>query len=54
MAELKRITTPFSYSSAVAAGNFVFITMNRCFGGDLTAKSRDSSSHLKNSCQSSV
>jgi 2-iminobutanoate/2-iminopropanoate deaminase len=29
MSELKRITTPFSYSKAVEAGDFVFVALHR-------------------------
>ncbi len=32
MAGLKRIPTPFSYSSAVVAGDFVFLGLHRGFG----------------------
>jgi 2-iminobutanoate/2-iminopropanoate deaminase len=36
MAEVKRITTPFSYSSAVAAGDFVFLGLHRGFGNTMS------------------
>ena len=32
MSGIKRVTTPFSYSSAVAAGDFVFLGLHRGFG----------------------
>ena len=32
MSEIRRKPTPFSYSSAVAAGNFVFLGLHRGFG----------------------
>lgn|SRR5690554_2208735 len=34
MAAVTRTTTPFSYSSAVAAGDFVFLGLHRGFGTD--------------------
>ena len=48
MAGLKRVPTPFSYSSAVAAGDFVFLGLHRGFGNDFTAQLDDAFSHLKN------
>ena len=47
MTEFKRITTPFSYSSAVAAGDFVFLGLHRGFGDDFTAQFDDAFSYLK-------
>jgi 2-iminobutanoate/2-iminopropanoate deaminase len=47
MAELKRIPTPHSYSSAVAAGDFVFLGHHRGFGKDFTTQFDDMFSHLK-------
>ena len=32
MANIKRISTPYSYSAAVAAGDFVFLGLHRGFG----------------------
>ncbi len=32
MPEIKRISTPFSYSSAVVAGDYAFISLHRGFG----------------------
>jgi len=47
MTEVKRIPTPFSYSSAVAAGDFVFLGLHRGFGDDFTAQLNDTFSNLK-------
>lgn len=47
MAELKRIPTPWSYSIAVEAGDFVFLGMHRGSGDDFTAQFHDMFSHLK-------
>jgi len=41
MTELRRITTPYSYSAAVAAGDFVFFGLHRGFGNDFTAQFDD-------------
>ena len=38
MTGIKRITTPFSYSLAVAAGDFVFLGLHRGFGDDFTTQ----------------
>ncbi len=38
MAETKRITTPYSYSLAVAAGDFVFLGLHRGSGDDFTTQ----------------
>jgi 2-iminobutanoate/2-iminopropanoate deaminase len=38
MAELKRVTTPFSYSSAVEAGDYVFLGLHRGQGEDFAAQ----------------
>ncbi|MDD5189540.1 MAG: RidA family protein [Dehalococcoidales bacterium] len=38
MTELKRIKTPFSYSGAVEAGDFVFLALHRGFGDDFTTQ----------------
>ena len=48
MTELKRIPTPWSYSMAVEAGDFVFLAMHRGFGDDFTTQFHDVFSHLKN------
>jgi len=47
MTEVKRIPTPFSYSSAVAAGDFVFLGLHRGFGDDFTTQLDDTFSNLK-------
>ena len=46
MTALKRITTPFSYSSAVEAGDFVFLGLHRGFGDDFTTQFDDVFSYL--------
>ena len=38
MSNITRITTPHSYSSAVAAGEFVFLGLHRGFGNDFPAQ----------------
>jgi 2-iminobutanoate/2-iminopropanoate deaminase len=45
--ELKRITTPYSYSLAVAAGDFVFLGLHRGFGDDFAMQFDDTFKHLK-------
>jgi len=47
MTELKRITTPYSYSAAVAAGDFVFLALHRGFGDDFAMQFDDTFKHLK-------
>lgn len=47
MTEIRRIGTPFSYSSAVAAGDFVFLAMHRGFGDDFTTQLDGTFSHLR-------
>ncbi len=47
MTELKRITTPFSFSSAVAAGDFIFLGHHRGFGNDFTTQFDDTISNLR-------
>jgi 2-iminobutanoate/2-iminopropanoate deaminase len=47
MTELKRIPTPYSYSSAVAAGDYVFLGLHRGSGNDFTTQFHDTFSHLK-------
>jgi len=47
MGELKRIPTPYSYSQAVAAGDFVFLGLHRGFGDDFTTQFDDTFSYLK-------
>lgn len=38
MGNLNRITTPYSYSSAVVAGDLVFVGLHRGFGNSFTAQ----------------
>jgi 2-iminobutanoate/2-iminopropanoate deaminase len=47
MTDFKRISTPWSYSLAVEAGDFVFLGLHRGFGNDFTAQFHDAFSHLK-------
>jgi 2-iminobutanoate/2-iminopropanoate deaminase len=46
MTELKRITTPYSYSTAVAAGDFVYLGLHRGFGDDFTIQFDDTFKNL--------
>jgi 2-iminobutanoate/2-iminopropanoate deaminase len=45
--EVKRVPTPFSYSAAVAAGDYVFLAMHRGFGPDFKTQFDDAFTHLK-------
>jgi len=47
MTELKRVPTPWSYSLAVAAGDFVFLAMHRGWGDDFTTQFHDAFARLK-------
>ena len=47
MAAIKRISTPYSYSAAVAAGDYVFLGLHRSFGDDFTTQFDDTFSNLK-------
>jgi 2-iminobutanoate/2-iminopropanoate deaminase len=47
MTGLKRVPTPHSYSTAVAAGDFVFLGLHRGWGDDFTTQFDDTFSHLK-------
>ena len=47
MTEFKYIPTRWSYSLAVAAGDYVFLAMHRGFGDDFTTQFHDTISHLK-------
>lgn len=38
MADVKRITTPYSYSSAVAVGDFIFLGLHRGGGDDFATQ----------------
>jgi len=48
MTGLKRIPTPYSYASAVVAGDFVFLGLHRGFGDDFVAQFEDAMRNLKN------
>ncbi|OAB39780.1 RidA family protein [Paenibacillus glacialis] len=45
---ITRVTTPFSYSSAVVAGDYVFLGLHRGFGEKFTEQIHDTFFHLKN------
>jgi 2-iminobutanoate/2-iminopropanoate deaminase len=47
MADLKRVTTPFSYSLAVAAGDYIFLAMHRGWGDDFTTQFNDTLRRMK-------
>jgi 2-iminobutanoate/2-iminopropanoate deaminase len=47
MPEVKRVPTPYSYSAAVAAGDFVFLGLHRGFGDDFRTQFDDTFAHLK-------
>ena len=47
MAEIERITTPHSYSTAVAAGDYVFLGLHRGSGEDFAAQFDDTFRYLK-------
>ncbi len=47
MTELKRVTTPFSYSVAVEAGDYVFLGLHRGFGETFTEQFDDAFKYLK-------
>ncbi|WP_229753454.1 RidA family protein [Paenibacillus segetis] len=44
---MNRITTPFSYSSAVIAGDYVFLGLHRGFGETFTQQMHDTFGHLQ-------
>ena len=46
IALVNRIPTPFSYSSAVVAGEYVFIGLHRGFGETFTQQIHDTFEHL--------
>ena len=46
MAELMRVTSPFSYSQAVVAGDFVFLGLHRGSGDDLTTQLDNTFKHV--------
>jgi 2-iminobutanoate/2-iminopropanoate deaminase len=47
MTEIKYIPTPFSYSAAVAAGDYVFLGLHRGWGDDFTKQFDDTFKNLK-------
>ena len=47
MSEPRRISTPWSYSSAVEAGDYVFLAMHRGTGDDFTTQFHDTLANLK-------
>ncbi|MFF2482762.1 RidA family protein [Paenibacillus sp. NPDC058071] len=54
---VKRILTPFSYSSAVVAGDYVFLGLHRGFGETFTEQMHDTFEHLKQTllqCDASI
>ena len=44
---IKRITTPYSYSSAVEAGDYVFLGLHRGFGASFEEQIQDTFQQLK-------
>jgi 2-iminobutanoate/2-iminopropanoate deaminase len=47
MSAVSRTPTPYSYSSAVAAGDFVFLGLHRGFGTDFTEQMAGTLDHLR-------
>jgi 2-iminobutanoate/2-iminopropanoate deaminase len=47
MAPIKRITTPFSYSAAVQAGDYVFLGLHRGFGDSFAVQMEDALNGIK-------
>ena len=47
MVEIKYIPTPYSYSAAVGAGDYVFLGLHRGSGSDFTTQFHDTMSRLK-------
>jgi 2-iminobutanoate/2-iminopropanoate deaminase len=47
MTGVEHIPTPWSYSLAVAAGEYVFLALHRGFGDDFTTQFHDALSRLK-------
>ena len=45
---IKRIATPYSYSSAVEAGDYVFIGLHRGFGESFNEQINDTFQYLRN------
>lgn len=48
---ITRITTPYSYSSAVAAGDYVFLGLHRGFGENFYGQIHEALSHIKSNLQ---
>jgi 2-iminobutanoate/2-iminopropanoate deaminase len=47
MTELKRVPSPWSYSLAVEAGDYVFLALHRGSGDDFTTQFHDTLANLK-------
>jgi 2-iminobutanoate/2-iminopropanoate deaminase len=47
MSTLKRIATPYSYSSAVVAGDYVFLGLHRGFGERFSDQLEDAMTRIK-------
>jgi 2-iminobutanoate/2-iminopropanoate deaminase len=47
MSMIKRISTPFSYASAVVAGDYVFLGLHRGFGETFTDQHENLFEHLE-------
>jgi 2-iminobutanoate/2-iminopropanoate deaminase len=47
MSGIKHLPTPFSYSQAVAAGDYIFLAMHRGFGPDFETQFNDAFARLK-------
>jgi 2-iminobutanoate/2-iminopropanoate deaminase len=47
MTETRYLPTPFSYSQAVAAGDYVFLGLHRGFGPDFATQFHDTFKYLK-------
>jgi len=51
MANIKRISTPYSYSAAVAAGDFVFLGLHRGFGDSFSEQLNGIFEHLQSTLE---
>jgi len=47
MTEIERISTPYSYSSAVAAGDLIFLGLHRGSGDDFAAQFDDTFKYME-------
>jgi 2-iminobutanoate/2-iminopropanoate deaminase len=47
MSDVKRVSTRFTYASAVAAGDYVFLGLHRGFGDSFAAQLEDAFDHLE-------